>query len=115
MTSSAPWSVKGIDPNAREAAKEQARRASMTLGEWLSHRIHEEGEGQAAAQPASRGPLAAALDRLTTRIEIAEQRSTLAVTGIDQSVRASLAFYNTCEEIDRMIAVVRRLGSARTH
>jgi cysteine desulfurase/selenocysteine lyase len=26
------------------------------------------------------------------------------------TVRPSLAFYNTCEEIDRMVAVVRRLA-----
>ena len=90
MTSSAPWSVKGIDPDAREAAKEQARRSGMTLGEWLSHRIREEGEEHAAGERAP-GPLSRALDRLTSRIEIAEQRSTLAVTGIDQSVRGVLA------------------------
>ena len=35
--------------------------------------------------------------------------------GVETTVRPSLAFYNTCEEIDRMIAVVRRLSSARTH
>ena len=35
--------------------------------------------------------------------------------GVQTTVRPSLAFYNTCEEVDRMIAVVRRLGSARTH
>ena len=35
--------------------------------------------------------------------------------GVQTTVRPSLAFYNTCEEVDRMIAVVRRLSSARTH
>jgi hypothetical protein len=34
-----PWSVKGIDPRAREAAREMARRQGMTLGEWLNHAI----------------------------------------------------------------------------
>jgi cysteine desulfurase/selenocysteine lyase len=33
--------------------------------------------------------------------------------GVEATVRPSFAFYNTCEEIDRMIAVVRRLASAR--
>src|SRR4051812_22483790 len=91
MTSSAPWSVKGIDPNAREAAKEQARRAGLTLGEWLMRRIREEEEGAGEAGKGAKGPLSRALDGLTARIEIAEQRSTLAVTGIDQSVRGVLA------------------------
>jgi len=35
--------------------------------------------------------------------------------GVETTVRPSLAFYNTCEEVDRMIAVVRRLSSARRH
>ncbi|WP_233505973.1 family 2A encapsulin nanocompartment cargo protein cysteine desulfurase [Rhodoferax lacus] len=35
--------------------------------------------------------------------------------GVETTVRPSLAFYNTCEEVDRMIAVVRRLSGARQH
>ena len=33
--------------------------------------------------------------------------------GVEATVRPSFAFYNTYEEIDRMIAVVRRLAGAR--
>jgi cysteine desulfurase/selenocysteine lyase len=33
--------------------------------------------------------------------------------GLEATVRPSLAFYNTCEEIDRMAAVVRQLARAR--
>lgn len=33
--------------------------------------------------------------------------------GLETTVRPSLAFYNTCEEIDRMVSVVRRLAHAR--
>ena len=43
MTSSGPWSVKGIDPKAREIAKDLARRAGMTLGEWLNQMITDGG------------------------------------------------------------------------
>lgn len=32
--------------------------------------------------------------------------------GLETTVRPSLAFYNTCEEVDRFIAVVRRLARA---
>lgn len=42
MTSGAPWSVKGIDPKAREVAKDLARRSGMTLGEWLNRVILED-------------------------------------------------------------------------
>ncbi len=133
MTAGAPWSVKGIDPKAREIAKDLARRSGMTLGEWLNQMIVEGGEaGEAANQPIegpapfeftggdfdpptepiviatprtdapSRfeisshpadevGRVAQALAQLTERIEAAEQRSTLAISGIDQSVRGALS------------------------
>lgn len=34
-----PWSVKGVDPEAREAAKIAARRSGQTLGAWLTQTI----------------------------------------------------------------------------
>jgi localization factor PodJL len=39
-----PWSVKGIDSEAREAAKHAARRSGMTLGEWLNTVIREQAD-----------------------------------------------------------------------
>ena len=48
MTSAGPWSVKGIDPRAREIAKDLARRSGMTLGEWLNQMIT---EGVDASEP----------------------------------------------------------------
>jgi cysteine desulfurase/selenocysteine lyase len=33
--------------------------------------------------------------------------------GLESTVRPSLAFYNTCDEVDRFIAVVRRLAGQR--
>ena len=44
MSARAPWSVKGIDPKAREIAKDLARRSGLTLGEWLNQMITEGGE-----------------------------------------------------------------------
>jgi localization factor PodJL len=42
-----PWSVKGIRPEARETAKEAARRSGMSLGDWLNsvilHQAAEDG------------------------------------------------------------------------
>jgi cysteine desulfurase/selenocysteine lyase len=35
--------------------------------------------------------------------------------GLESTVRPSLAFYNTFEEVDRLVAVVRRLSSGRSH
>lgn len=39
MTQNSPWSVKGVDPEAREAAKIAARRQGLPLGRWLSQTI----------------------------------------------------------------------------
>jgi localization factor PodJL len=44
--------VKGINPKTREIAKDLARRSGMTLGEWLTHVIAEDG-GEAPAPTAS--------------------------------------------------------------
>jgi localization factor PodJL len=39
MKPTSPWSVKGVEPEAREAAKLAARRAGVPLGVWLGHTI----------------------------------------------------------------------------
>ena len=48
MSATAPWSVKGIDPQAREIAKDLARRSGQTLGEWINSMIIEGGKGETA-------------------------------------------------------------------
>ncbi len=48
MKSGIPWSVKGIEPEAREAAKDAARKSGQTLGEWLNSVIIEQAEAGAA-------------------------------------------------------------------
>ena len=40
-----PWSVKGIEQQAREAAKQAARQSGMTIGEWLNSVILESADG----------------------------------------------------------------------
>ena len=50
-----PWSVKGIEPEVREAAKHAARRSGMTLGEWLNSVILDQADDSAAPQPADLG------------------------------------------------------------
>ena len=133
MTAASPWSVKGIDPKAREVAKDLARRSGMTLGEWLNRMIIE-GDGQApdlgsegptnrayleivkedapprieiAEHPADEvGRVALALDRLTQRIEAAEGRNAAAISGIDHSVRDALTRLGRSER--EQIAVAAR-------
>ncbi len=44
-----PWSVKGVEPDAREAAKAAARRDGVTLGVWLNRTIYANSAEDAAS------------------------------------------------------------------
>ena len=79
-----PWSVKGIEPDVREAAKQAARRSGMTLGEWLNSTILEQADDGPASQTESRPLLSRQvnptqnLERTASRLEdIAEQLAVL--------------------------------------
>ncbi|MCI4679967.1 hypothetical protein K9U39_01635 [Rhodoblastus acidophilus] len=39
MSKAAPWSIKGVDFDVRDAAKEAARRDGVSLGEWMNRAI----------------------------------------------------------------------------
>ena len=124
MSVGAPWSVKGIDPKAREIAKDLARRSGMTLGEWLNQMILDDAEEESAERkPASVGSerrarlrsvegglsvdaeardaglerVTRALEGLAQRIEAAELRSTQAIGGVDRAVAGLLGRLETAE------------------
>lgn len=114
MSAAAPWSVKGIEPKAREIAKDLARRSGMTLGEWLNTMILEDGDDDDGVVPLARRPhvsdtyerrgrsrrlddaygagdegwqrIGASIDAIAARLEAAERRSTVAIQGVDQAV-----------------------------
>jgi len=116
VSAAAPWSVKGIDPKAREVAKDLARRSGMTLGEWLNSMIMEDEDD--GVVPLSRRPhvaatferrgrsrrlddvyevedrswdrIGASVDAIAARLEAAERRSTTAIQGVDQAVTGLL-------------------------
>ena len=117
MSAAAPWSVKGIDPKAREIAKDLARRSGMTLGEWLNSMIIEDADDEgytplprrahAADAYERRGRtrrvedaygggedpihrISASVDAIAARLEAAERRSTVAIQGVDQAVAGLL-------------------------
>ncbi|MEM1381058.1 MAG: hypothetical protein AAGH41_10585 [Pseudomonadota bacterium] len=86
--SNVPWSVKGIDADARSVAKELAKRQGMTLGEWMTAMIREKGLDEAGYGEAPREPdpsvvsgvttdqlrdVIGSLNRLTDRISAAEK------------------------------------------
>lgn len=142
MTAGAPWSVKGIDPKAREVAKDHARRSGMTLGEWLNRVILDDEGGEAepvetvayvapeplrafetprprlvAESPAPRNDelsrVAHALDRLTDRLEASETRTGLTISSVEHSVRQAVARIEAAER--ESLAVAARFETAVEH
>jgi localization factor PodJL len=55
MRPGVPWNVKGIEAEAREVAQQAARRAGVSLGEWLSGLIMEGRAGPVGAYPQPQG------------------------------------------------------------
>lgn len=111
MSERGPWSVKGIDQRARAVARDAARLEGITLGEYLNKLILEESRddypneiryGRSDDYGASSA--ASTLDQLTRRVEAVEARSTLAITGIDQSVMGLVARLEKTENGHQVIA-----------
>ena len=116
MSGAQSWSVKGIDPKVREAAREAAARQGMSLGEYLNQALASGQLGGGGAQTPPHNSLqqppraprarfgsqttdydseddwnvgdarAADPTRLAQRIESIERRTQLAVTGLDRAV-----------------------------
>ncbi len=112
MSGAQSWSLKGIDPKVREAAREAAARQGMSLGEFLNQALASQGQSlshapAAAAQTPRMRARHAALpatveyddddwtigggrlndpSRLAQRLESIERRTQLAVTGLDRAV-----------------------------
>ena len=96
MAQSLPWSVKGIDADTREAAREAAHRAGMSVSDWLEHVIREEANKRAddetTARTASGGDIQARLRRLSqsgsgAAMERGKARSGQNADGIDALLR----------------------------
>lgn len=135
MSAAAPWSVKGIDPKAREVAKDLARRSGLTLGEWLNSMIMEgddedgivplprrahvadtyerrsrsrrldDAYGLGGYDPVQR--LSATVEMMAERLEAAERRSTIAIQGVDQAVAGLVRRLDAQDGRDN--GVVRRI------
>ncbi|MEM7494248.1 MAG: hypothetical protein AAF296_12775, partial [Pseudomonadota bacterium] len=124
MSNTGSWSVKGIDNRARAVAKQRARQQGVTLGDYINDMLlkgHSEA-GPRDLQECLQNELAepSALDRLTQKLEAVEARSTLAITGIDQSVLGLIARLENAEastsavasEVDGMVNDLRETQEA---
>ena len=113
-----PWSVKGIEQQAREAAKQAARQSGMTIGEWLNTVILDSAEGgddlerRYRRQPYRPRPLPGVEhgegEEVTLRLEeIAEQLHTIARNESD----TALSRQSSPEDDRRLLTIVERLDA----
>ncbi|WP_411820797.1 hypothetical protein ABFZ85_06290 [Hyphococcus formosus] len=91
MKSNAPWSVKGIERDARETAKEAARREGMTVGEWLNKKIYSHGQesndvSEGEVEGLKLRDLVTAIEHLRNRVVEAENRNNKMVTELSRNV-----------------------------
>jgi localization factor PodJL len=123
MTAGAPRSARMVDPESREMAEDLARRAGMSLNEWLA-RLMADGPEDATSQDyfvqstsyldpprGAHAPaadevrrVADALERLSDRIESAESRQALAIAGIERSVREVIGRIDAGEREQMQVA-----------
>ena len=111
MSQTGPWSVKGIDQRARDAAREAAHAEGITLGEYLNRllmSVDAPRPNEVAYPFQNRRPTANAandtLDTLTRRIEATEARSTLAITGMDHTILGLVARLEEAEQNSAAVA-----------
>ncbi len=98
-----PWSIKGVSPEARDAAKEGARISRQPLGKWLSQVIRVTSDAEAgvpatatasiapagttlAASPSSATTWQEAVVRLEARISETERHAIAAVLPVDDAL-----------------------------
>lgn len=140
MRPGVPWSVKGIEPEAREAAKIAARREGVTLGQWLNQKIFEassdEEDDTSSDMPAhgdmppSAGipsgnsmpqqalqvdfsPVTDALRDLVRRLERSERRSDNALAGLDETLADMATRLERTERASRDSGLETTLGDLR--
>ncbi|WNJ89400.1 hypothetical protein [Bosea sp. 685] len=118
MATSLPWSVKGVDPRTRDAAKAAARRAGMTLGEWLDNKIREEA---AETEPEQAAPeqldIAALSERLARLSQGQMDTSPHAAASAAQQGGANELSRGEIDAVINQAAAVERLtreSSAKT-
>lgn len=138
MKPGAPWSIKGVDSDAREVAKAKARAADMTLGQWLNRAIAEADKPQAATPAPAAQPQGSSLDtaRLmraisevarrvdqvrdtpsapadSSKLEAAVDSIGRRLTGLERSLAAAADMSGIVERIDAVNGRLEAMESAR--
>jgi localization factor PodJL len=110
-----PWSVKGIRPQARETAKEAARRSGLSLDEWLNSVVIRQAAEQGVTPEAlaeERAQNQRADDQRTDDLRAVHERLDDITRRIDKVARSSPAAYAPARsrgEIDQIAELISRL------
>ena len=102
MKSNAPWSVKGIERDARETAKEAAKREGMTVGEWLNQMIYSAGDPEntdGEIEGLKLRDLVTAIEHLHKRIADADQKGVSAVEEINRNIGGAVERIQRLERV----------------
>lgn len=95
MSTTLPWSLKGVSVEARQIARREAHARAMTVGAWLSAAIREAAAGAAisgsvrSADPTPTADTEAAKDREIARLraEVMSLHDRLAALAAHETVR----------------------------
>lgn len=102
MTNVSPWSVKGVEPEAREAAKIAARRADMTIGQWLNHTIRAAATQQVSIpSPAPQGTVLPEGAHYDESPDISGCPETRALQSENNTARAERAMQRLSERLEQ--------------
>ncbi len=141
MAAGVPKSSRNVDPASRQMAEDLARRSGLSLNEWVARLMAEgpedatsqdyftqgapsyyEAPRAAAAEPRYEaighpadevGRVTQALERLSDRIESAENRQALAIAGVERSVREVIGRIDAAER-EQMQVAARLEGELQT-
>ena len=112
MKSSAPWSVKGIERDARETAKEAARREGMTVGEWLCQVIYAASDPESSngeIEGIKTSDIVTAIEHLNKRAIAAETKSAAAMEDLTRNLGTVLERLQRIERAEGSPGVEERL------
>src|SRR5258707_2083691 len=112
MKPAVSWRIEGIAPLARESAREAARRAGLSLGEWLNAAIIDSATDALAQKPTGKGEesprkLAEAIARLSERLEeLVEARTAREAALADPDQQPAPAPEERSSDIDQAVAEI---------
>jgi hypothetical protein len=100
MTAGVPWSVSAVDPETWDTAREAARRAGLSVGEWLQQAIRDNAGSKPGPVRNAKEPVRDyGYEALAERIDLLLRRSepavpapahSLAPAGPNHSIATSL-------------------------